>query len=266
VTDLPASLFELPTSSLESLETSLRGGALRNGVNPIAARQIIGEQREDIIDWLRLRQEAGIEAERTAELVGTVLVARERLPWPERLVDLIVSGPELDGLPSRETLPTILSLVEQATSEIFVIDYTIHGAQSFFERIADAMARVPDMRVTFCLDVQRGRNDTSMDSEILRRFRRKFFEDSWRANREPEIYYDPRSLKTNPTERASMHAKCVVVDRKTAFITSANLTDAAQRKNIELGVLVEHPPLAQRTVEYFEGLIQKGMLKPIPAM
>jgi phosphatidylserine/phosphatidylglycerophosphate/cardiolipin synthase-like enzyme len=248
VTDLPASLFELPTSSLESLETSLRGGALRNGVNPIAARQIIGEQREDIIDWLRLRQEAGIEAERTAELVGTVLVARERLPWPERLVDLIVSGPELDGLPSRETLPTILSLVEQATSEIFVIDYTIHGAQSFFERIADAMARVPDMRVTFCLDVQRGRNDTSMDSEILRRFRRKFFEDSWRANREPEI------------------AKCVVVDRKTAFITSANLTDAAQRKNIELGVLVEHPPLAQRTVEYFEGLIQKGMLKPIPAM
>jgi phosphatidylserine/phosphatidylglycerophosphate/cardiolipin synthase-like enzyme len=34
---------------------------------------------------------------------------------------------------------------------------------------------------------------------------------------------------------ASLHAKCVIVDRSRALVTSAHFTDAAQRKNIEVG-------------------------------
>ena len=57
-----------------------------------------------------------------------------------------------------------------------------------------------------------------------------------------------------------MHAKTVVVDRKVAFVTSANFTGAAQGRNIEAGVLLRQPSLAARLHGYFEGLIVTGVL------
>jgi phosphatidylserine/phosphatidylglycerophosphate/cardiolipin synthase-like enzyme len=35
-----------------------------------------------------------------------------------------------------------------------------------------------------------------------------------------------------------MHAKAAVADSSTAFLTSANLTEAALERNMELGVLI----------------------------
>lgn len=69
----------------------------------------------------------------------------------------------------------------------------------------------------------------------------------------PELYYDPRSLQTGDA-RASLHAKCVSVDGERALITSANFTDAAQRKNIEADVVISHRPTVARLADYFAGL------------
>src|SRR5205085_5086604 len=40
----------------------------------------------------------------------------------------------------------------------------------------------------------------------------------------------------------------------TAIITSANFTEAAQRRNIEVGIVVRHQPTIQRLVDYFSAL------------
>lgn len=64
----------------------------------------------------------------------------------------------------------------------------------------------------------------------------------------------------DPSARASLHAKCVIADRRTALVTSANFTEAAQTKNIEAGVLLTYEPFVKRIPEYFETLCQK-MLK-----
>jgi phosphatidylserine/phosphatidylglycerophosphate/cardiolipin synthase-like enzyme len=60
--------------------------------------------------------------------------------------------------------------------------------------------------------------------------------------------------------RATMHAKVVVIDRRKAFVTSANLTARAQSENIELGVLVNHSPIAARIAGYFEALLRSATL------
>jgi phosphatidylserine/phosphatidylglycerophosphate/cardiolipin synthase-like enzyme len=52
----------------------------------------------------------------------------------------------------------------------------------------------------------------------------------------PEVYYDPRSLETDGAQRSSLHAKCVVVDRSVAFISSANFTEAAQKRYRDMGI------------------------------
>ncbi len=66
--------------------------------------------------------------------------------------------------------------------------------------------------------------------------------------------------------RASLHAKCIVVDRELAFVSSANFTEAAQLKNIEVGLLIRSRPLAAKLADHFEALAEAGHLKPLPEL
>jgi phosphatidylserine/phosphatidylglycerophosphate/cardiolipin synthase-like enzyme len=50
------------------------------------------------------------------------------------------------------------------------------------------------------------------------------------------------------------------VDCSVAVVTSANFTEAAHHRNIEVGVLTRYPPFVQRLSDYFEALRQKGQL------
>jgi phosphatidylserine/phosphatidylglycerophosphate/cardiolipin synthase-like enzyme len=142
------------------------------------------------------------------------------------------------------------------------VGYAVYGGERIFEPLAERMRVNPGLKVTFCLDIARKIGDTSLDSEVVRRFGHEFRERHWPWELLPELYYDPRALMTSSEGRASLHAKCVVVDRKAALITSANFTEAAQYRNIELGLLVRHAPIAERIAGYFEGLRWSGMLMP----
>ena len=78
------------------------------------------------------------------------------------------------------------------------------------------------------------------------------------------MYYDPRSLELDHSNRASLHAKCIVVDDETAFVSSANFTEAAQLKNIEVGVIIKSPHFARHLSQHFDALAAEGVLKPVP--
>ncbi|MBV8130459.1 MAG: hypothetical protein JO114_22640, partial [Planctomycetaceae bacterium] len=81
--------------------------------------------------------------------------------------------------------------------------------------------------------------------------------------RRPKCYYDPRSLEADQTKSTSLHAKCVVVDKEEAFVSSANFTEAAQTRNIEVGVLVRSSSFARKLSDHFESLAASSILKPI---
>ena len=60
-----------------------------------------------------------------------------------------------------------------------------------------------------------------------------------------------------------MHAKCIVVDRQELFISSANFTEAAQNRNIKVGLLVRSASLADNLVRHFDTLVAEKLLSPI---
>jgi phosphatidylserine/phosphatidylglycerophosphate/cardiolipin synthase-like enzyme len=62
-----------------------------------------------------------------------------------------------------------------------------------------------------------------------------------------------------------LHAKAVVADDEAVFVTSANLTEAAFDRNIELGLLVRDRALALSIVSHFQVLIARELLRPLPA-
>lgn len=115
-----------------------------------------------------------------------------------------------------------------------------------------------------CVDVARPRGDTSHDSQIVGRFARRFKTAEWPGQRLPEVWYDPRALALEPRSRASLHAKCIVVDDVRAFVSSANFTEAAIERNIEVGVLLDVPASAAALARHFDGLARTGVLQPLP--
>jgi phosphatidylserine/phosphatidylglycerophosphate/cardiolipin synthase-like enzyme len=52
--------------------------------------------------------------------------------------------------------------------------------------------------------------------------------------------------------------------REAVFVTSANLTEAALERNIEVGLFVRDRALAASLSSHFQGLIDRGLLYPLP--
>jgi phosphatidylserine/phosphatidylglycerophosphate/cardiolipin synthase-like enzyme len=77
------------------------------------------------------------------------------------------------------------------------------------------------------------------------------------------VFYDPRALDPEGPSGV-LHAKAVVADDEAVFITSANLTEAALDRNIELGVLIRDRAMALAVGGYFRSLIDRELLKPLP--
>jgi phosphatidylserine/phosphatidylglycerophosphate/cardiolipin synthase-like enzyme len=63
--------------------------------------------------------------------------------------------------------------------------------------------------------------------------------------------------------KAALHAKCVVIDGRAAFVSSANFTEAAQERNIEVGVLVRSEIVAERLINFFAALISTGAVRQV---
>ena len=86
----------------------------------------------------------------------------------------------------------------------------------------------------------------------------------WPGIRRPEVYYDPRSVSTDPDVRASWHAKCVLVDDEVAFVTSANFTEWAQDRNVEAGALIRSRHFALQLRIQMESLIHSQQVRRLP--
>lgn len=255
------SLHNLSPAVLKSLAKSLKEGPLSLGISKQALNQIVGSHAGEVCACFEKLQQQGMSPAHIALLTEAVSSARHDAASPQQLIDLVISGPEVAGVPTADTSATVQTLIENAQNEILLIGYAVHNGRRLFKRLAERLAETPSLEVTFHLDIPRKLTDTSLASEIVRRFAREFVAKHWPGKeRLPELYYDPRALAEDAQQRASLHAKCVVVDRRVALITSANFTDAAHRKNIETGVLIRYEPLVVRLINYFEGLRNAGQL------
>jgi phosphatidylserine/phosphatidylglycerophosphate/cardiolipin synthase-like enzyme len=198
-----------------------------------------------------------------ATLLVSIADAQEAASRPEAYLDIVLSGPEIAGVPTRNTAAVISSIVSKAEREVLLVGYAVYNGKKLFEPIARRMEELPGIDVKFILNIPRSRHDTSLKDGILQRFMADFYKKNWPWEARPTVYYDPRALELEWTQRASLHAKCVVVDREVALVTSANFTEAAQTKNVETGVIVTYRPFARRIADYFDGLISTH-LKRLP--
>ena len=143
-----------------------------------------------------------------------------------------------------------------------VMEFAVGQGHRVFKALSDRMAAVPSLQVQLFLHVGRDQRDTRYDSEILREFADKLRK-SWPGQARPFLYYDPRSLSTG-NDRATWHAKVVVIDDETSFVTSANFTQWAQDRNVEAGVLIRNAAFARQLRQQFDSLVQSRAVIEVP--
>jgi phosphatidylserine/phosphatidylglycerophosphate/cardiolipin synthase-like enzyme len=195
-----------------------------------------------------------------ALVIKNMVIARRQAADPALLFDLVLSGPDVPGVPTCDTGAVMASMVEDASKSLLIVGYAVHQGAKIFKPLAERMEANPNLLVTICIDIPRKFGDSSLDSEIIRRYATEFRKRHWPWEKVPKFYHDPRSLSQSGGERSSLHAKVIVADQSVALISSANLTEAAQKRNIEAGVLTKHQPFAERISTFFQGLIAEGYL------
>jgi phosphatidylserine/phosphatidylglycerophosphate/cardiolipin synthase-like enzyme len=117
-----------------------------------------------------------------------------------------------------------------------------------------------DLKVTLLLNIQRRRGDTTSADQLVRKFADRFWTTDWPGAARPRVYYDPRALELDGPAGV-LHAKAIVVDDEVVCITSANLTEAALERNMELGVLLRGGIVPAAIDRLIDALVESGELK-----
>lgn len=178
-------------------------------------------------------------------------------------IEVVVSGPDTAAT-ARDTGVVVRQLFDRARMRVLAVGFAVHQGKSVFQALARRLDADESLEVTLCIDVRRQRGDTETGSRVVRRFAGNFVDNEWPGTRLPRVYYDPRSLAPSGRRASALHAKCVVADGCEALVTSANFTEAAQTRNMELGLLVGAPAVAARIEEHFRSLIRDGHLERLP--
>lgn len=133
-----------------------------------------------------------------------------------------------------------------------------------FRSRGDRMRERPALTVRMFLDVKRGPGDTTAAAELVRRFGHEVATRQWPpGRRQPELDFYTRSPDAPAPRKVALHAKCVVVDEREVFVSSANFTEAARERDIEVGLLVKSGSLARRVTCHFESLLAAGHLAAV---
>jgi phosphatidylserine/phosphatidylglycerophosphate/cardiolipin synthase-like enzyme len=172
-------------------------------------------------------------------VAAAVLDGIASVPRSEPL-EAVWTLPSVPGLEGRTTL-AVAELINEAHASVYAATYSASWGSSYVTALANAVAR--GIRVTVIVDrkLQKETGDLLLQQLPAARL--------WTYELTDDTPYPPRQ-----------HAKLVVVDEKAAFVTSANFSDAAAKRNLECGLLSRDASIAKGIKSQLDLLRTHGVL------
>ena len=158
-------------------------------------------------------------------------------------VEVVVSGPSTPAAPVRLTSEVVTKLINDARERVTLISFAFYGVKAVVDALDGAAAR--GVRVQLVAE-----SPQFLDGG-----------GGVGAYGAHAIYEWPPNDRQPPT--AKLHAKALVVDSTDVLLTSANMTNAGQSDNLELGLLCRGGHTARSIQQHFDALIATGVLKPM---
>lgn len=255
-------LLGLHARANAELGRALSEGTLRFGYSQAALKPLLGAQAAEVCAALSQLEREGHSLASVALVCRALGLAQAERDAAIHGTQLNISGPDVPGIPIFNTQATVASLFLQAKKDVLITSYVFHCAGEILRPLAEKHDLDADLRVRIVLDLTHKRGAQRLSyAAIAHSFVEHFKKHQWAGNRLPEIWDYPAGFDQDGS--GVMHAKVVVVDRDMALVTSANFTEAAQDRNIEMGVLVQNPRFSARLQGYFECLMERNILRRV---
>lgn len=256
---------KLSNKDLQTLIAALRSGRLNTPYSGLQVSRVVPAAVSSLVRTALLELETeGFSPKQIATVLSFIEIDRSRACASELPIDLVTSGPEAPGISNRDTSVVVRELFAHAQKSVLVVGYAVYQGQQVFEALAQRMEALPELDVKFFLNIARPDGDSTASEILVARFKQRFKDKQWPLGcRLPEVFFDPRSVADDEPIRSSLHAKCIVVDSSQVFVSSANFTEAAQERNIEVGLMIESEWLARSITDHFRHMLEYGLVKKV---
>lgn len=197
------------------------------------------------IDMIRMINEIFPSSSADEKYKILYLISKVCFKETDEKVQLVWSGPDVAGLPGRDTEILFEELVAEAKQNIIISIYSI-------SEYASKMLNLLKNKALQGVYIEVYVNE--FDSK------RYYFEDILQVKNNRMFIYDYTGAD-NSTQ--ALHAKVLTIDDKKSIITSSNLSYNGMEGNLELGVLVNSIEKAKEIRAIFNTLLNKGYFKKI---
>jgi phosphatidylserine/phosphatidylglycerophosphate/cardiolipin synthase-like enzyme len=257
-------IVRLTDHELDQLRDALSQGTIEPGTSLQQIRKAgLDACAEQIQHWLPNAMGVFGSIEGASAAIQLLRDERRRVANQDPHPELVVTGPDFGGVPSRDTRVIVREMFESARRSVLIVGYAFYRSDQIFQPLADRMVSNPGLTVRIVVNVhpKRGRSP----EQTVRKFGEDFLRTNWPFDPRPEIYYFPGSLEDQGSGLASVHAKLIVVDTKRVYLGSANFTTAAFERNIEAGIRLSSAAMGHELTNHFDQLIGSGYLRRLDA-
>ncbi|MFG3604351.1 DISARM system phospholipase D-like protein DrmC [Micromonospora chersina] len=218
-------------------------------------------------DWPEQALRHAVPVPGFAEAAGAVLVAQQAsgVPGAEAAaylrglaaghaqrsaavrIESVWSGPSTHPVPVRATAQVLIDLIREARTELLLMTYSATKYPPLLAALAAAVDR--GVAVTVVVETLDGARGALNGAEPAAAFADV-----------PGVQVWHWPVEQRVEDRAKMHAKIAVADRRVLLVSSANLTQSGVNKNVEAGLLVHGGTAPQRAAEHIAELQSRGVL------
>jgi cardiolipin synthase A/B len=173
----------------------------------------------------------------------------------EQQIELLLTGPPLHGQMSvRRIDQALYDLVIAAKSEIMLVTFAAAKIKHLTKALVDALQR--GVRITLILEFEQS-SEGQLTFDALKAFPLELIQVA-------SVFCWPVEKRgRNQSGRpGKLHAKLALID-DTVLISSANLTDDAFNRNLEVGIKLAGGDIPKSLHQYFDGLCRAGVLIPL---
>jgi phosphatidylserine/phosphatidylglycerophosphate/cardiolipin synthase-like enzyme len=234
----------LSDAHVKALATAYRSAERFSPGQAARAAQAVPALHYDEVYRLNIAwaDEPGLSGAAIAVALESVQSAHQNSEGPS--VEVVVTGPDSPAAPVRLTSEVVGQLIDQANRRVTLVSFAAYQMSSVIAALDAAVAR--GVLVSLILESP-DRLEGGGGAHAYAKYR---------------TYRWPIDRREPPD--AKLHAKAVIVDGRDVLLTSANMTNAAYDKNIELGVLCRGGGVAAQVQHHFDALIARGVLELVP--
>jgi phosphatidylserine/phosphatidylglycerophosphate/cardiolipin synthase-like enzyme len=172
----------------------------------------------------------------------------------EASVEMVWTGPSSSSFAARRIDQILYDLLAGAREQVFLITFSAYRVARLSAALSGAQAR--GVKITLLLETSAD-SDGQLSNDALNAF------SDLRLDQIEILQWPKENRGVNAAGKpGKLHAKCAVVD-DAVVISSANLTDDAFNRNMEMGVVAYDAELAGAVRKHFEELKNAGILRVI---